>query len=164
MRCISPMVYESTAKSVHWYQSYHWYQWMTGIPMHSYLIHLENILSPPNEMYFTNGVSIDCQVSPLVPIIPLVPMDDQNPPVLQSYLIHLENILSPLNEMHFTNGVLTDRQASPLDSVCGQSFRKICSTPHNLQILETAVFCCAYNVCFIHPLLIQSKLSLQPLS
>ena len=65
MRCISPMEYQSTAESVHWYQSYHWYQWTAGIPRYSYLIHCENILSPLNEMHFTNGVLTDCQASPL---------------------------------------------------------------------------------------------------
>ena len=65
MRWISPMEYQLTALSVHWYQSYHWYQWTNGIPPYSYLIHCENILSPLNEMHFTNGVLTDCQASPL---------------------------------------------------------------------------------------------------
>ena len=112
MRCILPMEYQSTALSVHWYQSYHWYQWTTGITPYSYLIHIENILSPLNGMHFTNGIPIDCLVSPLVPIVPLVPMDDRNPPY--SYLIHCENMLSPLNEMHFTNGMPIDCLVSPL--------------------------------------------------
>ena len=129
MRCISPMEYQSTA---HWYQSYHWYQWTTGIPPYSYLIHCENILSPLNGMHFINGIPIDCLVSPLVPIVPLVPVRCISRMEYQSYhwyqwttgippyyyLIHCENILSPLNEMNFTNGVLTDGQASPLESVC----------------------------------------------
>ena len=46
---------------------------------------------------FTNGVPMECQVTPLVP------MDDQNPIVLNP--IHWENRLSPRNEMHLTNGV-----------------------------------------------------------
>ena len=115
MRCISPMEYQSTALSVHWYQSYHWYQWTTGIPPYSYMIHCKNTLSPLSEMHFTNGIPIDCLVSPLVPIVPIVPllpMDDWNPPY--SSLIHCENILSPFNEMHFTNGIPIDCLLSPL--------------------------------------------------
>ena len=67
-------------------------------------------------MHFTNGVPMQYQATLLVPIVPLVPMDEQNLTVLN--LIHSENSLSPLNEMHFTNGILTDCQANPLDSVC----------------------------------------------
>ena len=54
-------------------------------------------------MHFTNGVPMECQVTPLVPIVPLVLMDDRNPPALK--LIRSENILSTLSEMHFINGV-----------------------------------------------------------
>ena len=54
-------------------------------------------------MQFTNGVPMECQVILLVPIVPLVPMDEQNPAVLKPN--RSENSLSPLNEMQFTNGV-----------------------------------------------------------
>ena len=37
----------------------HWYQWTGGIPPYSYLIHSENILSPLNDMHFTNGIPIE---------------------------------------------------------------------------------------------------------
>ena len=67
---------------------------------------------PLNEMHFTNGVQMNCQVTPLVPIVPLVLMDDRNPTLLN--LIRSENILSPLNEMHFTNGVQMNCQVTPL--------------------------------------------------
>ena len=63
-------------------------------------------------MYSSNGVPIDSQVSPLVPIVPLESMNDRNPLVLNP--IHWENILSLLNEMHFTNGVPMDSQVTPL--------------------------------------------------
>ena len=36
-----------------------------------------------NEMQFTNGVPMECQVTLLVPIVPLVPMDERNPDVLK---------------------------------------------------------------------------------
>ena len=55
---------------------------------------------------------MDCQVTPLVPIVPFVQMDDRNPIVLN--LIRSENILSALNEMHFTNGVPVDWPITPL--------------------------------------------------
>ena len=58
MRWISPMEYQLTALSVHWYQSYHWYQWTNGIPPYSYLIHCENILSPLNEMHLKKSVRV----------------------------------------------------------------------------------------------------------
>ena len=103
MRCISPMEYQSIALSVHWYQSYHWYQWTTGIPPYSYLIHCENILSPLNEMHFSNGIPIDCLVSPLVPIVPS-----------ECHRTPTSFILSPLNEMYFTNGIPIDCLVSPL--------------------------------------------------
>ena len=63
----------------------------------------ENSLSPLNEMHFTNGVPMECQVPLLVPIVPLIPMDDRNPAVLKPNCS--ENSLNPLNEMQFTNGV-----------------------------------------------------------
>ena len=70
------------------------------------LIRSENSLSPLNEMHFTNGVPMECQVTPLVP------MDERNPTVLN--LIRSENSLSPLNEMYFTNGVPMEYQVTPL--------------------------------------------------
>ena len=57
-------------------------------------------------MHSTNGVPMECQVTPLVPIIPLLQMDDRNSAVLKP--IRCENSLSPLNEMHFINGVPTE--------------------------------------------------------
>ena len=57
----------------------------------------ENSPSPLNEMQFTNGVSMECQ------IIVLVPIDERNPTVLKPNCS--ENSLSPLNEMQFTSGV-----------------------------------------------------------
>ena len=63
-------------------------------------------------MHFTNGVPMECQVTLLVPIVPLVPMDERNPTVLN--LIRSENSLSPLNEMHFTNGVPMECQVTLL--------------------------------------------------
>ena len=45
---------------------------------------------------------MECQVILLVPIVPLVPMDQRNPAVLKPN--RSENSLSPLNEMQFTNG------------------------------------------------------------
>ena len=119
MRCISQMEYQSTALLVHWYQSYHWYQWTTGIPPYSYLIHCENIVGPLNDMYFTNGMPIDCLVSPQVPIVPLVPMDDRNPPVLLPNSLRKHS--NPLNEMHFTNGIPIDCLVSPLGPMDGQN-------------------------------------------
>ena len=56
-----------------------------------------------NEVQFTNGVPMECQVTLLVPIVPLVPMDERNPAILKQN--HTENSLSPLNDMQFTNGV-----------------------------------------------------------
>ena len=57
---------------------------------------------------------MECQVTPLVSIVTLLPMDHRNPTVLNS--IHLENLtLSHLNEMHCTNMVY---QWNPLDSIC----------------------------------------------
>ena len=106
MRCISPMEYQSTALPVHWYQSYHWYQWTTGITPYSYLIHIENILSPLNGMHFTNGIPIDCLVSPLVPIVPLVPMDDRNPPSLpRSRSLSRHATLLPTNGCSHSNNI-----------------------------------------------------------
>ena len=116
MICISPMVYQWNAKSLYWYQSYHWYQWTNGIPLYSNRTVAENSLSPLNEMQFTNGVPMECQVTLLVPIVPLVPMDERNPAVLQPNCS--ENSISPLNEMQFTNGVPMECQSIPLDSVC----------------------------------------------
>ena len=49
--------------------------------------------NPLNEMQFTNGVPMECQVTLLVP---LVPMDDRNPTVLKPN--RSENGLSRLNE------------------------------------------------------------------
>ena len=46
------------------------------------LVHKENSLSLLKEMHFTNGVLMECQVTPLVPIEPLVPMDNRNTTVL----------------------------------------------------------------------------------
>ena len=54
-------------------------------------------------MHFTNGVPMECQVTLLVPIVPLVPMDQRNPTVLEPN--RSENSPSPLNAMQFTNGV-----------------------------------------------------------
>ena len=54
-------------------------------------------------MHFINGVPMEYQVTPLVPIVPFVPMDERNRTVLN--LIHKENSLILLKEMHFTNGV-----------------------------------------------------------
>ena len=48
------------------------------------------------------------QVILLVPIVPLVPMDERNRAVLK--LNRSENRLSPLNEMQFTNGVSMECQ------------------------------------------------------
>ena len=59
---------------------------------------------------------MECQVILLVPIVPLVPMDERNPAVLKPS--RSENSLSPLNEMQFTNGVPMECQSIPLDSVC----------------------------------------------
>ena len=56
-----------------------------------------------NEMQFTNGVPMACQVILLVPIVPLVPMDERNPALLKQN--HTENSRSPLNDMQFTNGI-----------------------------------------------------------
>ena len=53
-----------------------------GNPTILNLIHKENSLSPLKEMHFANGVLMECQVTPLVPIEPLVPMDDRNTAVL----------------------------------------------------------------------------------
>ena len=50
------------------------------------LIHKKNTLSALNEMHFTNGVPMECQVTLLVPIVLLVPMDEGNRTVLN--LIH----------------------------------------------------------------------------
>ena len=61
-----------------------------------------------NEIQFTNGVPMECQVILMVPIVPLVPMDERNPPVLKPNCT--ENSLSPLNEMQFTIGVPMDCQ------------------------------------------------------
>ena len=103
MTCISPVEY----------QSYHWYQWTGGIPPYSCLIHCENILSPLNEMHFINGIPIDCLVSALVPIVPLVPMDDRNPPVILPDSLR-KHSKSPYGEMNFTNGIPIDCQVRPL--------------------------------------------------
>ena len=46
---------------------------------------------------------MECHVTLLVPIVPLIPMDERNPAVLKQN--HTENSLSPLNDMQFTNGV-----------------------------------------------------------
>ena len=56
-----------------------------------------------NEMQFTNGVPMACQVILLVPIVPLVPMDERNPAILKQN--HTQNSRSPLNDMQFTNGI-----------------------------------------------------------
>ena len=112
MRCNSPMVYQWNAKSLYWYQSHHWYQWTNGIQPYSNRTVAENSLSPLNEMQLTNGVPMECQVTLLVPIVPLVPMDERNPAVLQ--LNCSENSLSPLNEMEFTNGVPMECQVTLL--------------------------------------------------
>ena len=61
-----------------------------------------------NEMQFTNAVPMECQVILLVPIVPLVPMDERNPAVLKPN--RTENSLSPLNDMQFTNGVQMECQ------------------------------------------------------
>ena len=63
----------------------------------------ENSLSPLNEMQFTNGVPMKCQIILLVPMVPLVPIDKRNPTVLKPN--RSENSLSPLKKMQFTNGV-----------------------------------------------------------
>ena len=113
MRCNSPMVYQWNAKSLYWYQSYHWYQWRAessctqtepylnemqftnGMPSHSIGTNrtigtngrTESSCTQTelylNEMQFTNGVPMECQVTLLVPIVPLVPMDERNPTVLK---------------------------------------------------------------------------------
>ena len=57
----------------------------------------ENSLSPLNEMQFTNGVPMECQVTLLVPIVLLVPIDKRNPTLLIPN--RSENSLSPLNEI-----------------------------------------------------------------
>ena len=57
----------------------------------------ENKLSPFNEMEFTNSVPMECQVTLLVPIASLVPMDERSPAVLKRN--RSENSVSPLNEM-----------------------------------------------------------------
>ena len=119
MRCISPMEYQSTALSVHWYQSYHWYQWTGGIPSYSYLIHCENILSPLDEMYFTNGIPIDCLVSPLVPIVPLVPMDDRNHPVLLPDSDFSSVVLRKLDGWRLYQFCFSSRDKELKFSICG---------------------------------------------
>ena len=80
-------------------------QFTNGVPMECQVI----------LMQFTNGVPMECQVILLVPIVPLVPMDERNPAVLKPN--RGENSLSPLNEMQFTNGVPMECQSIPLDSV-----------------------------------------------
>ena len=45
--------------------------------------HTENSRSPLNDMQFTNSIPMECQVILLVPIVPLVPMDERNPTVLK---------------------------------------------------------------------------------
>ena len=55
---------------------------------------------------------MEYQVTPLIPIVPFVPMYERNRTVLN--LIHKKNTLSTLNEMHFTNGVPMEYQVTPL--------------------------------------------------
>ena len=110
------MVFQWNAKSLYWYQSYHWYQWTNGAQLYSNRTVAKIVVSPLNEMQFTNGVPMECQVILLVPIVPLVPMDERNPAVLKPN--RSENSLSPLNEMQFTNGVPMECQSISLDSVC----------------------------------------------
>ena len=55
---------------------------------------------------------MECQVTLLVPIVPLAPMDEWNPTVLKPN--HSENSLSPFNEMQFTNGVPMECQVTLL--------------------------------------------------
>ena len=66
-------------------------------------------------MHFTNGVPMECQVTQLVPIVPLIQMDERNRTVLN--LIHQENIPSALNEMRFTNVVAMECQVTPLVAI-----------------------------------------------
>ena len=99
MRCISSMVYQQNATSLYWYQSYHSCQWTTRIPLYSHRAVAENSLSPLKKMH----APMESQVTLLEPIVPLVPMDDRNPTVLN--LNGSEISLSPLNEKHFTNSV-----------------------------------------------------------
>ena len=68
--------------------------------------HTENSLSPLNNMQFTNSIPMECQVILLVPIVPLVPMDERNPTVLKTEPY--------LNEMQFTNGVPMECQVTLL--------------------------------------------------
>ena len=71
-----------------------------------------NSLSPLNEMQWTNGVPMECQVTLLLRIERLVQMDDPNPTVLKPN--RSENSPSPLNEMQFTNGVRMECQVTLL--------------------------------------------------
>ena len=62
-------------------------------------------------MHFTNGVP-EFQVTPLVLILPLAPMDDRNPTVLNPF--RSENSLCAPIKMHFTNGAPMESQVTPL--------------------------------------------------
>ena len=46
----------------------------------------KNSLSLLNEMQFTNGVPMEYQVISLVPILPLVPIDERSPAVYERYI------------------------------------------------------------------------------
>ena len=55
---------------------------------------------------------MECKVTLVIPIVPLVPVDERNPALLK--LNRSENSLSSLNEMHFTNGVPMECQVTLL--------------------------------------------------
>ena len=65
-------------------------------------------LSLPNEMRLTSGAPMAKTLRPLVPIIPLVPMEGQN------LLCTMGNTLSLPNEVRLPNGAPMDKTLHPL--------------------------------------------------
>ena len=74
------MVYQWNDKSFYWYSIGTNHTIGTNGRTESSCTQTEPYL---NEMQFTNGVPMECQVILLVPIVPLVPMDKRNPAVLK---------------------------------------------------------------------------------